>query len=106
MGVDRPVHVVFGSNSGPMRRSKPSFDHLVGGGEEGWRDSDVESFGGLQVDHFIELDRHLDRQITRLGALEDAIDIIGRAAIQIVGGDTIGHQPVGLGEEGVRIDCR
>jgi hypothetical protein len=34
------------------------------------------------------------------------INIIGRAAMQIVEVDTIGHQPAGLGEEGVGIDCR
>jgi hypothetical protein len=40
-----------------------SFDHLVGACEERRRDFDAERLGGLKIDHQIELDRQLDRQI-------------------------------------------
>jgi len=47
-----------------MHRSKPSIRSPVGGGEERWRNGDVESPRSLEVDHLVELDRHLDRQVT------------------------------------------
>jgi hypothetical protein len=53
----------------PVHRSNRSFDHSIGGGEERWRNGGVESLRGLEVDHLIELDRHLDRQAAWLGAL-------------------------------------
>ena len=43
--------------------------------------ADALSLRSLQVDHLVKLDRHWHRQVT----LEDAIDIIGRATMQIGG---------------------
>src|SRR5215208_1376279 len=55
--------------------STPSFDDLVGAGEQRLRHGEAERVSGLQVDHQFELGRLLDRQIGRLGALEDLSDV-------------------------------
>src|ERR1051325_7810495 len=48
-----------------------SLDHLVGARQEGLRDRQAERLGGLQIDHQLEFGGLFDRQIGRLGALED-----------------------------------
>ena len=40
---------------------------------------EAERLGGLEVDHQFELGRRLHRQVGRLLALENAIDVAGRA---------------------------
>jgi hypothetical protein len=47
------------------------------------RDDDPERLGGLTVYHQVELGRLLDRQVGRLGALENAIDIRGGTAVLV-----------------------
>jgi hypothetical protein len=68
------------SIAGPGRRPKRSplhllhvrsFDHLVGAGKDrGWH-GEAKRLGGLQVDDQLEFCWLLDRQIGRLGAMED-----------------------------------
>jgi hypothetical protein len=50
-----------------------SFDHLIGAGDEGRWDVEADGGGGFQVDDQLEFGGQLDRQIGRLGALEDAV---------------------------------
>ena len=56
----------------------------------GRRHVEAERLGGLEVDHQLVLGRRLHRQVGRLLALEDAIDVAGARAILI---DPIG--PIG-----------
>src|SRR5262249_29632918 len=61
------------------RKSLRLFDHLVGAGEQDRWQVDTNRFGGLDVDDERELGRLLDRQVGRLGALENLVHI-GRGA--------------------------
>src|SRR5262249_23853967 len=83
-----------------------SFDHLVGACEQLDRRIEAKRLGGLQIDHQLELCRKLDRQVTRLFALENAIDV-GRCASEEVGAiDSIRRQPAVLDHFAERIDHR
>jgi len=50
-----------------------------GAGEQLVRYGEAERFGGFEVDHKFILGRRLHRQIGRLFAFENAIDVLGRA---------------------------
>jgi hypothetical protein len=52
-------------------------DHLIGGGEQCFRDGEAERFGGLEIDHRLIPRRRLHRQVGGLLAPEDAIDVAG-----------------------------
>src|SRR5471032_1897460 len=52
-----------------------SFDRLVGANEQRGRHGEAERFGSLHIDHQLEFGRLLYRQIGRLGAFEDLIDV-------------------------------
>src|SRR2546429_9560321 len=45
-----------------------SFDHLVGEGEQLWRNVDAERLGGVGIDHQSELGGLNDRPLRRVGA--------------------------------------
>ena len=63
-----------------QKRTSALFDHLVGAGEQRRRHGEAERLGGLEIDHQLVLGRRLHRQVGWLLALEDAIDVAGRAA--------------------------
>jgi hypothetical protein len=61
--------------------SKPTlFDHLVGAREQRRRNFDAQRLRRLQVDDQFEFGRLLNRQISRLGTFENAVDVIRRTA--------------------------
>src|SRR6516164_1000812 len=60
-----------------------SLDYLVGAREHRDRYLEAERPSGLEIDDQLEFGGELDRQIAGLLALEDAIDIFRRAAVEI-----------------------
>src|SRR5438552_2412524 len=59
------------------------FDHLVGPNEQRRRHGEAERFGRLHVDHELEFCRLLYRQIGRLRASENLVDVFGCTTEQV-----------------------
>ena len=83
-----------------------SLDHLVGARKKRNWQFDAERLDGLQIDHQLELVGLLHRQISRLFALEDAIDVGRSAPEQVDMVDAVGRQTAGLGKVGEWVDRR
>src|SRR5262249_25857139 len=73
-----------------------SIRSLVGNGEYGWRHLDAECPRGLHVDDELEFGRLQHRQVTGLGALEDAAGIDADLTKDIREVGSVTHQPAGF----------
>jgi hypothetical protein len=82
------------------------FDHLVDTHQQRQWQHYAERLRGLEIDHQLELGWVLHRQLGRLAALENAINIEPRSPPQVGGIVPIGKQTSDLGEVTIRVDRR
>src|SRR5260370_982275 len=71
-------------------------DYLIRPLQERRRDRQSESLGGLEVDDQLELGGLLDRQVGRLGALENLIDVNRRALPGAIDVRSVAHEPASI----------
>src|ERR1700682_2550049 len=69
---------IWPGKNGKITASPDLFDHRVGRHKKNRRHGEAECLGGLHVDDQLEFHRRLNREIRRILALEDAIDICRR----------------------------
>src|SRR6516225_11670473 len=95
-----PLDPAATPQSAPCAVATDLFDHLVGDREQPVGNFEAERLCGLEVDRQLVLDRVLHRKVGRLVALEDAIDVTGRAPVRVgrVGG--VGDEPAAGDEVG------
>ena len=67
---------------------------------------EAECLGGVEIDDQLECGRLLDRQIGRLGALEDLPGVGADLAVNACDTGPVADQPAGGNEAAPLIDCR
>src|SRR6476661_8258013 len=75
----------------------PSLDDLIRPLQERRRDRQAEGLGGLEVDDQLELGRLLYREVSRLRALEDLVDVQGNLPEHVIKIRAVGHEGTGMG---------
>src|SRR6516162_8435782 len=83
-----------------------SFDDLFGAREDRRRDRQAERLSSLEIDHQLEFCRLLDRQIRRLGAIENFSDVNADLAMDRRKAGAIADQTTSLGVYTPRINRR
>ena len=76
----------------PAWRNLQLLDNLVGASEQRRRHIQAERPRSLEIDHQLVLGRCLCRQVGRLLALEDAVDVAGRPSKRINRIRAVGNQ--------------
>src|SRR5262245_31931778 len=106
--ITRPRRLAWNKGKLTGQRSKMVFlfDHLVGASEQRWWYGEPKRLGGLQIDHQLVLGRLLHGKVRGLVALEDAIDVAGRAPIRVAPIQPVGDQAAAGDVEASAINCR
>ena len=81
-----------------------SFDHLIGSCEQRRRHCETKRLRGLEIDRQFVFGRCLHRQVGRLLAFEDAVDIARRSPKLIGRIRPVGDQAATGDEEAERVD--
>src|SRR5437588_771956 len=81
-------------------------DNLVGVEQERLGNGKAERLRRLEIHDQLELARELHRQVTRLGAFEDAVHIGGALAVEVGQINPVGNETAGCREEPVGVDRR
>src|SRR6266545_677508 len=76
---------------------RPSFDHRLGSQQYLRLDREPKRLGGPEIDDRVELSRLLDRELGRLGALEDPVHEARRSPPDIREVDTEAEETAGVG---------
>ena len=80
------------SDQSAVQQNSELFDHIVGATEQQRWHVEVQRLGGLEIDDQFKLCRRLDREVGRLLALEDAVDVLWHLAKLFDKISTIGDQ--------------
>ena len=78
----RAVYVRVGSQPDACSAANTLFDHLVGATEQGERDCETKHLRDLEIDDQLDFHRLLHRQVSRLLALEEAVNVASRLGWQ------------------------
>src|SRR5450759_1584790 len=68
------------------------FDHLIGAGEQCWRQIEAKGLCGPRIDDQIKLGWLLDWKIGRLRPAQNLVDIVGGAPKQVRDVCSLGHE--------------
>ena len=79
-------------------------DHLLGAGEQRGRHLEAERFGSLEIDDQLVLGRCLHRQVGRLFAFENTINISGGSPLWLDQFRPIGNEAASLYKVAERVD--
>src|SRR5262249_36956588 len=69
-----------------------SLDHLVRSRQHVRRNRQADLLRCLQVDHKLKLSCLLYRQVSRFGAFQDLVDVVGRTPVTVRGVRVVGHE--------------
>src|SRR5215475_11159485 len=87
------------ANSRERGSKLPSLNDLVGAGDQRWRQIEAHGAHGLHIDDQLKLVQLLDRELGRIGALEDPIHMRCRATPGHPTVETVGHEKAVTGHE-------